>query len=334
MSNAMQLTDENSISLAASDIAAALDINKQARLKADMIAALQAAAHAIANTGTETRRRNYTVAIEQFNIWRQSQGIEVNHSAIEQWRDSLLKSELKPNTVNAKLTAIRALLEAAAKNAREPDNKVLLRDMKAVDNIKQPNDLQAKWFTSKRYTVKEIKSMIRAIDHSSVKGAQLAALLAIGFSTGLRVAEIAALTIRDAMLSREKDIDVVLVREGKNSKSRVVPLPAWARKVVQTYLDKADITPLLEADTPLFRRLSKWGDATAKGVTPRALEYKLAEIRVEPHDMRRSFARAEIETGKTYASVQKRLGHSSVTTTERYIGRFDLTADDMPSWEA
>jgi len=45
-----------------------------------------------------------------------------------------------------------------------------------------------------------------------------------------------------------------------------------------------------------------------------------AGLRVAPHDLRRTFAKLSREGGASIEQIQHSLGHSSLTTTERYLG--------------
>ncbi len=46
----------------------------------------------------------------------------------------------------------------------------------------------------------------------------------------------------------------------------------------------------------------------------------LAGLKCAPHDLRRSYARLAREGGAPIETIQASLGHSSIQTTERYLG--------------
>jgi len=50
------------------------------------------------------------------------------------------------------------------------------------------------------------------------------------------------------------------------------------------------------------------------------------QITVQPHDLRRSYARREYEAGTDIVSIQQNLGHADLKTTQRYIGTLDASA--------
>lgn len=310
----------------------ARDTIRDGKLSADMAQALASARVTIETTGSALRRKNYAAAIRQFVAFREADGAPLDNGQIQRWKQTLIDGGYMPNTINAKLTAVRALLAAAALAARQPDNMTILRNMAAVKNVKQGDDLTKKWLTSKRYTIDQIRGILKSIDTTGVHGARLAALAALAFGTGLRISEIASLTVREAVLYSDKGLPVVFVSHGKFGKSRAVPLPAWVKVHLQTWIDRAEITPLLEPDSALFRAFYKGGKVRSAGAKARALQTELKALGIEAHDARRTFARLCKESGMTYDQIRRLLGHESVTTTERYIGRFELSADDMPQW--
>lgn len=336
----------------------------QQLLMADIEQALKSAQHTIETTGSKLRRKNYAGALKQFNAFREADGARLDNGQIQRWSQSLIdavktdkrgKPELdpttkqpiplyKPTTINAKLVALRALLEAAALAAMIPDTKVMLRDMAKVKGVKVSDNLAQKWITARRYTpgemldhLERIETAIDAGDMARLQGMRLRALVALAFGTGARITELASLTIGNTLRRLQKDeatgapIPIVWIEAGaKFGKPRAVPLRDDVRRYVVEWLTAAGIDARAEADTPLFRAFYKGGRVRKAKASARTLQSELETLGIEAHDLRRSFARACVEAGMSYTQVQILLGHSSVTTTERYIGRFSLTADHMP----
>jgi integrase len=109
---------------------------------------------------------------------------------------------------------------------------------------------------------------------------------------------------------------------GKGKHIRTVPVPVWAKRVVDEWIGAAAIT-----GGTIFRRVSRldkiWGD----GITPKAIWHgvkaaaKRADIEnLAPHDLRRTCARLCHLAGGELEQIQFLLGHASVQTTERYLG--------------
>lgn len=126
------------------------------------------------------------------------------------------------------------------------------------------------------------------------------------------------------------------VRKGKGSKARLIPYGDldWCLVVVDKWLAAAGID-----DGPVFKgvyrgqntlrpaRLSLRAIEYIVGSYPVAVNWKM--IQVTPHDLRRTYARRLYEAGVDIMAIKQNLGHSTLRTTEGYIGVLD--AD---SWRA
>lgn len=154
------------------------------------------------------------------------------------------------------------------------------------------------------------------------------AILELLYGAGLRVSELAGLSLDSVDLAGET-VRVI----GKGNKERMVPLGSKARVAIHTWLGrrrefaatlqeaaKGDAAEKSDALRALFlstrgRRLNvrsvqllvrKWG-LTATGRTD-----------VHPHALRHSFATHLLDGGADLRSIQELLGHSSLSTTQRY----------------
>ncbi len=154
------------------------------------------------------------------------------------------------------------------------------------------------------------------------------AILETLFSTGLRVSELANLKQRDVDLETG-EFGVL----GKGGRRRVVFLSESAARALKNYLDQRndDWEPLFLAHDRLSRnRNLKYRLATGRknplGLAARSVERlvkKRARARgiqksVSPHVLRHSFATDLLRNGADLRSIQQLLGHSSITTTQRY----------------
>ncbi len=143
------------------------------------------------------------------------------------------------------------------------------------------------------------------------------ALLEVLYATGMRVSEVAQLTLDDL------DLEAGTVRcMGKGNKERVMPLYAEAIAAVRAYLEKGR-PALLGANkhertlflNPRGERLTRQGLwLIIKGY---ARELGL-EDRVTPHTLRHSFATHMLNGGAGLREVQRLLGHANISTTQVY----------------
>jgi integrase len=109
--------------------------------------------------------------------------------------------------------------------------------------------------------------------------------------------------------------------EGKRNKKRSVPMPSWAKYAVDTWMLAAAIR-----DGAIFRPVNKGGKVAAGPMTAQAIYNAVSEyaaelgVTVHPHDLRRTFAKLAHKGNAPIEQIQLSLGHSSVQTTERYLG--------------
>ena len=153
---------------------------------------------------------------------------------------------------------------------------------------------------------------------SEVKVLRDRAILAMLFSTGLRVSELCS-------LSREIDLTVdELSIRGKGDKVRVVFLSDEAKNAVKAYLAKRD-----DMDDMLFVKVSlerKHGGeslplstrSVERIVKHYATKAGIISKRVTPHVIRHSFATDLLSNGADLRSVQALLGHANIGTTQIY----------------
>lgn len=167
-------------------------------------------------------------------------------------------------------------------------------------------------------SLEEIEAMIACIDHSDELGLRNRSIVELLYACGLRVSELTSLRINQLFLEGGF-VRVV----GKGDKERLVPIGAGAIRHWRTYFEhvrrqQANVHP--EHSEYCF--LSRRGRALSRNmvfVIVRDLA-RAAGIRerVSPHTLRHSFATHLIEGGADLRSVQEMLGHTSITTTERY----------------
>jgi len=138
------------------------------------------------------------------------------------------------------------------------------------------------------------------------------ALFTLLYGCGLRIDEALQLNIKD--MPRDGYIRVM----GKGSKERQVPVLSIVEDTIKAYLDQCPYpeTP----DRPIF--VGTRGGRLNQGVAQKSMRtlrkaLGLAE-NVTPHALRHSFATHLLENGANLREIQELLGHSSLSTTQRY----------------
>jgi site-specific recombinase XerD len=137
-----------------------------------------------------------------------------------------------------------------------------------------------------------------------------AAVLELFYSSGLRLAELAALDVRD--IDPYNETVRVL---GKGSKERVLPVGEPALQAIQEYRQRAGIRSGPLFLSKLRRRL---GSGSIWTLVKKYLRLAKIPVPASPHKLRHSFATHLLDAGADLRSVQTLLGHASLSTTQIY----------------
>lgn len=136
-------------------------------------------------------------------------------------------------------------------------------------------------------------------------------MLAFAYGCGLRVSEIAKLKTDAFDFTRR----LVLVREGKGRKDRLVFLPEELENQLKSYMARyRPLYYLFEASEPGRPMAIRTFQAVFESAKMRAGIRRKGGI----HALRHSFATHLLEQGTDLRLIQSLLGHSSSKTTERY----------------
>lgn len=142
------------------------------------------------------------------------------------------------------------------------------------------------------------------------------AMLEVLYSCGLRVSELAGLTLKDLSL----DTGYLRCR-GKGDKERIVPLGELSVQALATYLQEARGQLLVKKNSDLLF-LNFRGDGLSRQgiweILKKWAKKKGIKENIYPHLMRHSFATHMLDHGADLRSVQEMLGHADISTTQIY----------------
>jgi integrase/recombinase XerC len=158
----------------------------------------------------------------------------------------------------------------------------------------------------------ESKELLDAPVEDSAAGRRDRALLELLYASGLRVAECCGLDLED--LDRRHGTVRVL---GKGGKERVVPVGDAALAALDDYLERERLGA---KGGPLFRnpRGGRLSTRSARNVVRRRARAAGIARRVTPHTLRHTFATHLLGEGADLRLIQELLGHSRLSTTQRY----------------
>lgn len=165
----------------------------------------------------------------------------------------------------------------------------------------------------------EVEDLVEAPASDDALSQRDRALMELLYATGLRVGELVALDWTDL------DLDARVLRVvGKGGKERMVPFGRAAADALGIWREAWDPVRLQDEtwsnEEPVFLNF-RGGRLTARSVC-RVLDRHAAGAglsqSVHPHMLRHTFATHLLEEGADLRAIQELLGHSSLSTTQRY----------------
>jgi integrase len=229
-----------------------------------------------------------------------------------------LAERYSATTANKILSALRRVLREAWKLGYMPESEY--RKVADIQRIKVDRDDVEDELMGRALTQGELTAMMgTCVLDQSKAGVRDAAIIALGYSLGLRRAEIAKMEIDHY----NRDRSTVTVRGGKGNKTRVLPIDDGAQDALEDWI-------IVRGDEPgrMFWGVNKGGNISNKRLNVRAVnelyEKRAAVVNVENthfHDLRRSFISDLLDNGVDVATVSKLAGHADPRTTLRYDRR-------------
>lgn len=221
------------------------------------------------------------------------------------WIQSLSRKQYTAASQARKLTALRMLARfLVSEKVRDDDFTALLDGPKLARKL--PSTLSES----------EVERLLAAAGGSDPVSLRDRAILELFYSSGLRVSELARLTLQQV------DLENGFLRVfGKGAKERVVPVGGQARTAVLNYLtggrpqfvkSRTGSALFLNQQGGSFSRMGLW-----LIVQQYARRAGLAK-KVKPHALRHSFATHLLTGGADLRAIQEMLGHASISTTQIY----------------
>lgn len=261
--------------------------------------------------------KNARSALQRMLPFLKGLGVEhveqLSHDVLMQWREEVAwhttgkGTPLTPRAQSELLGHMRAFSRWLVRE------EYLLADPSArIGNPKKPRMLPRAMLE-----LDDIRKMLKAPDMRTLRGYRDRVILEVLYSTAMRRAEVANLTIHDV----ETQGGYLTVREGKGGKDRVVPIGDQACRLIESYL--AGVRPdWPNAGNTDYLVLNRWG----KRMDPNAVwavvhKYaKLAGIKkpVSTHTLRHACATHMLRAGAPIRYLQEMLGHKSLETTQVY----------------
>ncbi|MBI3680710.1 MAG: site-specific tyrosine recombinase XerD [Acidobacteria bacterium] len=162
----------------------------------------------------------------------------------------------------------------------------------------------------------QMDRLTRSPDENKPNGIRDRAMIALLYSSGLRVSELCHLEFSDL------NLEMGLVRvTGKGNKERLVPVGREAVEAVRRYLDSARPALLKGRASRHLFVTARGGKLTRQGFWKalRGHGKKAGAFgELSPHVLRHTFATHLLEGGADLRSLQTMLGHADISTTQIY----------------
>jgi integrase/recombinase XerC len=298
-------------------------------------------------------QRTYRDAWNQFLIFC---GISLEMSVtrvpdedtVKAFRDSLLDAGQSPNTINAYLAAVRAfyrfLHDYARKSLRTGqitanragELQLLIEGVLSVRKVRVSN-------ASSRLptTVDQSRDLLASVPTDTLPDLRDRAMIALLIGCGLRRIELVR-AVRKDLTPQNGQLLLRIQQKGHHAKDAFVVIWPDVERILRPWLTQS---PFKNPDSPLFPSLSKRDSgspgANSRGtespcvsshnigspLTPRSVS-RLIRKRLDTiglkdhstHSLRHAFATIALSSDDVeLRDVQQALGHSQITTTERYI---------------
>jgi integrase/recombinase XerC len=234
-------------------------------------------------------------------------GWEVRPRALQRFALELGEMGLDPASRSRILSTVRAFYKWMFETGRLSKNPA-----STLRNPKLPKRLPG------FLTEGESWDLLEAIAPADFVSARARCILELLYACGLRVSELTGLDHQDLDM-RSQAISVM----GKGRKERIVPFHDEAAKMVAIYLEFRGgflASKKLPPTQAIFinQRGGRLTPTSVRTILSDSLAAASVRAKVSPHALRHSFATHLLSRGMDLRAIQELLGHSSLSTTQRY----------------
>jgi integrase/recombinase XerC len=229
----------------------------------------------------------------------------LQHSDFREWMSHRNSAGLSNSSTSRALSAIKSLYKFLKKTA-ELNNPI-------IENLRNP---KIKTAIPKAIDENNINAIIDNVDYMHDEEWEIlrdVALLTLIYGCGLRISEALNLKRQDAPLKSDS-----LLIKGKGNKERLVPILPITQQRLKEYIKACPYGFLPNDYLFLSTRGKKYSPVLFQRVVQRIREMLNLPETVTPHALRHSFATHLLSAGADLRSIQELLGHTSLSTTQRY----------------
>jgi integrase/recombinase XerC len=259
---------------------------------------------------------NYRRDLQRLARWRSQNGsdgwVSLGDAEIRRYVASRHRAGIGGRTLARELSALRTLFDYLMREHVVKHNPA--RNIRAPKTARRlPGNLDADTLSAWLDADAPSHPMADAHNEDPLE-LRDTAIVELLYSSGLRLAELVAIDVRDI-----DPVDATLTIVGKGSKTRRVPVGKAALEAISAW---QSVRPGLAAAEERALFVSSRG----RRIHPRTVQQRLkqwaqrrgARRNLHPHLLRHSFASHLLESSGDLRAVQELLGHADIATTQVY----------------
>jgi site-specific recombinase XerD len=269
-----------------------------------------------ASPGTVVEYRRHLSELGAFLATRDADWRAPDRADLRAWLATLAARDLSASAVGGRLSAARSFYRHAVRQGW-----TTIDPMVGVRSPRRPRRLP------RVLTVDEAERLVEAPARRPAAGAledalhrRDAAILELLYATGMRISELAGLTLSDVDSGRRR---LRVLGKGRKERDLIYGRPAASSLGAYLAAGRPFLAARARATRPteaVFLNASG-GPLTARGarmVVARWVDAANLGSQASPHTLRHSFATHLLEGGADLRTVQELLGHASAQTTQVY----------------
>ncbi len=251
--------------------------------------------------------RSYRQALAQFHAFRPTLGWrEATADDFRAYLFDMMKRDRSRATIRLSFAALRSFYNHLTDRNLIPSNPLKLGSLPKIEK-KLPQFLTVPQVNT---LMEKPKAREKSKQATPWMAARDAAILELFYSSGLRLAELAALDVKDL-----DPIGETVRVMGKGSRERIVPVGELALEAISRYRSKANVQ---SGALFLNKSRKRHGHRSIWLLLKNYVREAGLPATLSPHKLRHSFATHLLDNGADLRSVQSLLGHASLTTTQIY----------------
>lgn len=243
--------------------------------------------------------KNYLNGLKHFILWLDEPIETVTYRKIIAYIDDLLSKRLQPKTVNCYLNSVCQFYHYLCEE----------EGMQIDNPVKKPNIMKLPRGLPQHLKDEQIASLFK-----NLKGWRDQAMFMIMLRCGLRVEEVAHLSLGDIDLKRR----MLLIQDGKGAKDRIVYI---SNDALHALLDYLRVRPSNKVKKVF---LVEKGPLTGQPISIRGIQKRMeyyarrTNLKISCHHLRHTMATQMLNADADLSTIQDLLGHNSIRTTQRY----------------